>query len=154
VLTKQNLLLLLIAVSITTPALAKIYKWKDAQGVTHYTATPPPATAKIKSKEIKIKKKPKSSLTHMNVVQIPVEEETSNKRSKVKRKANNSKNNKRQGQKVAKKCTKFSSDEIESSVKRYEKDVKSFGAKINMNSFSKGKDFTRRMMQEGCKEDM
>lgn len=38
-----------------TPALAaKFYKWVDANGVTHYTAEPPPADAKAKAGQVRV----------------------------------------------------------------------------------------------------
>ncbi|HEY1150630.1 MAG TPA: glutaredoxin family protein [Pseudoduganella sp.] len=40
---RAALLLLLCAAGV---AQAQMYKWKDAKGVTHYTDTPPPASAK------------------------------------------------------------------------------------------------------------
>jgi glutaredoxin len=40
------LLALPLLLCAATAAQAQMYKWKDAKGVTHYTDTPPPATAK------------------------------------------------------------------------------------------------------------
>ena len=37
---------LLLSAAVAVPAQAQMYKWKDAKGVTHYTDTPPPASAK------------------------------------------------------------------------------------------------------------
>lgn len=61
----NKLFLVLLSLTLSAPALAKVYKWTDASGVTHYTSTPPPAKIKVKnSQELKIHKTPKSSLTH------------------------------------------------------------------------------------------
>ncbi|WP_374341833.1 DUF4124 domain-containing protein [Methyloversatilis sp.] len=38
--------ILLAAVLLAAPALAQTYKWKDAQGRTHYSDSPPPADAR------------------------------------------------------------------------------------------------------------
>ncbi len=63
--TNKKLFLILLILSLSAPALAKVYKWTDASGTTHYTATPPPTKIKVKSsQELKIHKTPKSSLTH------------------------------------------------------------------------------------------
>jgi glutaredoxin len=43
-------LLLLLLITLATPALAGVYKWSDAQG-THYSDTPPPAA---KASQLKI----------------------------------------------------------------------------------------------------
>ncbi len=60
-----TLILLAISLTFSTSGLAKIYKWTDANGKTHYTATPPPSKAKVLSKkEFKVRKTPKSSLTN------------------------------------------------------------------------------------------
>lgn len=63
-LTKKIMFIALLSLTVISPAMAKVYKWTDANGKLHYTSTPPPATTKVKeSKEIKIHKTPKSSLT-------------------------------------------------------------------------------------------
>ena len=56
--------MLSLALSITSIASAKIYKWTDEQGKTHYTATPPPAKLKTKSQEFKVNKIKSSSLSN------------------------------------------------------------------------------------------
>ena len=43
---RAPLLVLPLLLCAATAAQAQMYKWKDAKGVTHYTDTPPPATAK------------------------------------------------------------------------------------------------------------
>jgi len=63
--TLTTLILVALSLSISTSGFAKIYKWTDANGKTHYTATPPSSKAKVLSKkEFKVRKTPKSSLTH------------------------------------------------------------------------------------------
>lgn len=42
-----------LALSATPALAAKFYKWTDADGVTHYSADPPPATAK--ASEVKVR---------------------------------------------------------------------------------------------------
>jgi len=59
-----KMLMLSLAFSIPSITMAKVYKWTDEQGKTHYTATPPPAKLKTKSKEFKINKTKSSSLTN------------------------------------------------------------------------------------------
>jgi len=60
-----SLILLALGLTITHSGFAKIYKWTDANGKTHYTATPPPSKTKVLSNtEFKVRKTPKSSLTH------------------------------------------------------------------------------------------
>ncbi|GAA0422122.1 hypothetical protein GCM10009133_33330 [Cocleimonas flava] len=61
--TKKTLFMLILGLAISTSGYAKIYKWTDANGKTHYTATPPPAQKKvISNEEFKVHKTPKSSL--------------------------------------------------------------------------------------------
>lgn len=60
-------LLIILTLSFSSTAMAKIYKWTDSNGKTHYTATPPPAKAKAKTEEFKIQKVKKSSLTRKSV---------------------------------------------------------------------------------------
>ena len=50
--TKMGLLSLSIALTSIAPSTfaQNFYKWVDAKGSTHYTATPPPSNAKKKSK--------------------------------------------------------------------------------------------------------
>ncbi len=61
----------MLTVIFSSSAIAKVYKWKDANGKTHYSATPPPVKSKVKSEEIKIHKTPASSLRD-----IPASEST------------------------------------------------------------------------------
>lgn len=56
--------LVALTLCFSTAAMAKIYKWTDANGKTHYTATPPPA--KASAEEFKVQKTKKSSLTHID----------------------------------------------------------------------------------------
>lgn len=44
-----------LALSATPALAAKFYKWTDANGVTHYSADPPPAEAKTKASEVRVK---------------------------------------------------------------------------------------------------
>ncbi len=45
--------LLLPALFLSAPLAAQqVYKWKDAQGVTHFTAEPPPQGAKYEAREV------------------------------------------------------------------------------------------------------
>lgn len=60
--TSYKIITLAIALAFSSTAMAKVYKWTDANGKTHYTATPPPAKTKAKAEEFKVRKKPKSSL--------------------------------------------------------------------------------------------
>lgn len=58
----KKTLFLLTALALATQATtaqagAKFYKWTDAQGVTHYTAEPPPNTVKDAS-EVKVRNQP------------------------------------------------------------------------------------------------
>ena len=39
----RRLILAVVLLSLVPPALAQIYKWKDAAGTTHYSETPPPS---------------------------------------------------------------------------------------------------------------
>jgi len=57
---KKNICLLFFAVA-ALPALAQIYKWKDANGVMQYSDTPPPSNA-VKSQVLDIKDIPVSSI--------------------------------------------------------------------------------------------
>ncbi|MEE9326198.1 MAG: DUF4124 domain-containing protein [Cocleimonas sp.] len=65
---RMKVIILSVAVAASvissTTAIAKIYKWTDNTGKVHYTAKPPSANNKEKAEEIKIRKKPASSLTH------------------------------------------------------------------------------------------
>jgi len=71
--------LLSLSLCFASTAMAKIYKWTDASGKTHYTATPPPAKAKAKTEEFKVQKVKKSSLTNNSYA-----EDRSSRRSKSK----------------------------------------------------------------------
>ena len=67
--TQKSLLqiaLVALTLCFSSSAMAKIYKWTDANGKTHYTATPPPAKADAKTEEFKVQKIKKSSLTHID----------------------------------------------------------------------------------------
>jgi len=77
---KTKLILLSIALAMSSTAMAKIYKWTDASGNTHYTATPPPAKSKAKAKEFKVKKKPASSLTYYAPTHAPSMDASSSER--------------------------------------------------------------------------
>jgi hypothetical protein len=72
---KMKIIMLSIAVATSvissTTAMAKIYKWTDNTGKVHYTAKPPAPKSKAKVEEIKIRKKPASSLTHQPPVALP-----------------------------------------------------------------------------------
>ena len=57
---KRNICFLIFAV-VALPALAQIYKWKDANGVMQYSDTPPPSNS-VKSQVLDIKDIPVSSL--------------------------------------------------------------------------------------------
>ena len=58
---KKTLFMLILGLTISTSGFAKVYKWTDANGKTHYTATPPPTQTKVISKEeFKVHKTPKS----------------------------------------------------------------------------------------------
>ncbi len=49
------------------PAIKKVYKWKDAQGVWHYGDTPPPGTAQVETLEVN---------TNANLIQgMPVDKQ-------------------------------------------------------------------------------
>lgn len=54
----MRLLPLLIVVSLALPAAAaaaeKLYKWTDAEGITHYSDTPPPEDSNFKAREIRV----------------------------------------------------------------------------------------------------
>ena len=69
----------ILMLSFTSTSMAKIYKWTDANGKTHYTATPPPS--KEKSEEFKVQKIKKSSLTNIDktIVKIPSDSESLSK---------------------------------------------------------------------------
>jgi len=44
----------LAALLLALPAFAgKVYQWKDAQGVTHYSDSPPPAQQGVKNRQLK-----------------------------------------------------------------------------------------------------
>ena len=46
-------LALLVAVAVAAPAVAgELYQWKDANGVTHYSDSPPPGKANYKNRTI------------------------------------------------------------------------------------------------------
>lgn len=57
---KRNIYLLVLAL-VAVPALAQIYKWKDANGVMQYSDTPPPSN-NVKSQVLDIKDIPVSSI--------------------------------------------------------------------------------------------
>lgn len=59
----NKILFVMAVLLLSAPSMAKIYKWVDESGTTHYTQTPPPAKAKVKVEEVKVAKAPKSSLT-------------------------------------------------------------------------------------------
>jgi len=130
-LTKQKILVLIIAGLIATPATAKIYKWKDSNGVTQYTATPPPQSAtknKQAAKEVKIRKKPKSSLTYKpKVTQYKDQASTTQtlkKKSKYRKKL--SKNSKKDElEKDREECRNASASEKNKIIKQWEKFGKS-----------------------------
>jgi len=62
-----NIVLLGVALSFSSTSMAKIYKWTDANGKTHYTATPPPKSLNAsKAEEFKVQKIKKSSLTNID----------------------------------------------------------------------------------------
>ena len=89
----KNILLISLALSLSTPAFAKVYKWTDGSGVTHYTATPPPSKTRVKSaEEFKVHKTPKSSLTHKKKYKASVNSNTVNN-SPNKHRNNNKYNN-------------------------------------------------------------
>ncbi|HIP81137.1 MAG TPA: DUF4124 domain-containing protein, partial [Leucothrix mucor] len=86
-LTKQTILIFLLSLTVISPAMAKIYKWTDANGKMHYTSTPPPANIKVKeSKELKIHKTKKSSLTFKHKPSAPIAATKKKKKNKVKSK--------------------------------------------------------------------
>lgn len=60
----NKVLFAMIVLFLSAPSMAKIYKWVDGNGTTHYTQTPPPAKSKAKVEEIEVAKAPKSSLTN------------------------------------------------------------------------------------------
>lgn len=89
--TKKTLFMLLLGLTISTSGFAKVYKWTDANGKTHYTATPPPTQTKVISKEeFKVHKTPKSSLRPSSSFAKPSysDSSTSSKKSKTKKKTN------------------------------------------------------------------
>ena len=87
--TKKTLFVLLLGLIISTSGLAKVYKWTDANGKTHYTATPPPTQTKtLSNEEFKVRKTPKSSLRPSSSYAKPSysNNSTSSKKSKSKKK--------------------------------------------------------------------
>lgn len=53
----MRLLPLLIAVSLALPAAAAadtLYKWTDAEGITHYSDSPPPQGSDVEAREIRV----------------------------------------------------------------------------------------------------
>jgi hypothetical protein len=127
---KQNLVVLLIAVSVMTPAAAKVYKWVDAKGVTHYTSTPPPKAVKLKSKdvkEVKLHKTPKSSLTHKptflqaepKISKTSKSKQSKHIKTKIKRFKKVARENKKKRDEAE--CRNMSSSEKENIVKGWEK---------------------------------
>ena len=89
--TKKTLFVLLLGLTVSTSAFAKVYKWTDANGKTHYTATPPPTKAKVLSnEEFKVHKIPKSSLRPSSSFAKPsyADKNTSSKNTKTKKKTN------------------------------------------------------------------
>ena len=60
----NKVLFAIIVLFLSAPGMAKIYKWVDGNGTTHYTQTPPPAKSKAKVEEINVAKAPKSSLAN------------------------------------------------------------------------------------------
>ncbi len=63
--TTLKLLALTLLISFSNTSIAKVYKWVDTNGKTHYSATPPPSKIKVKShQEMTLHKTPKSSLGH------------------------------------------------------------------------------------------
>jgi hypothetical protein len=57
---KRNICFFIFAMA-ALPALAQIYKWKDANGVMQYSDTPPPANA-VKSQVVDIRSMPVSAI--------------------------------------------------------------------------------------------
>jgi hypothetical protein len=47
---QHSVITLILSIYPATTYLQDFYKWVDAKGSTHYTATPPPSNAKKKSK--------------------------------------------------------------------------------------------------------
>ncbi|WP_299881553.1 DUF4124 domain-containing protein [uncultured Cocleimonas sp.] len=89
--TKKTLFMLILGLTISTSGFAKVYKWTDADGKTHYTSTPPPAQKKVLSnEEFKVRKTPKSSLRPSSSFAKPTNtgNSTQSKNTKTKKKPN------------------------------------------------------------------
>lgn len=129
-LTKQNILICLLSLTVISPAMAKVYKWTDANGKLHYTSTPPPTNIKVKeSKELKIHKTPKTSLTFKPKYQAPIIV-TQEKKKKTKKKIKRSVRKKTTTVKASKKeCEGVSLAKRESIMRGIEKNGKKLLAK-------------------------
>jgi hypothetical protein len=76
----SQLIVLSLSLAFSLPAMAKIYKWVDANGKTHYTSQPPSVKTQS-NEEVKIKKIPKSSLTYQpRIAPTPVTDLTTDKK--------------------------------------------------------------------------
>ena len=76
----SQLIILSLSLAFCGPVMAKIYKWVDIKGNTHYTAQPPSVKTQS-NEEVKIKKIPSSSRTYQqHIAPKPVTDATTNKK--------------------------------------------------------------------------
>lgn len=76
----SQLIILSLSLAFCGPVMAKIYKWVDIKGNTHYTAQPPSVKTQS-NEEVKIKKIPSSSRTYQPyIAPKPVNDATANKK--------------------------------------------------------------------------
>ncbi|MEE9327121.1 MAG: DUF4124 domain-containing protein [Cocleimonas sp.] len=90
---KSQLIILSLSLAFAAPAIAKIYKWVDAKGKTHYTSQPPSVKTQS-NEEVKIKKIPKSSLTYQpRIAPAPVVNLATDKKKNKPEKVTNKRQN-------------------------------------------------------------